>query len=246
MSVLGGGVPTYGYDAVLRTPLPTGCQIIGYADDTLVLAREDSWRDAITTANHAVACVTRTIKRAGLKVAPEKTEATFYHDGTLGKPPETSQVIVEGIKVQIGGGVKYLGLFIDSTWRFREHFSRLTPNLEKAAAALSRILPNIGGPKGGVRRMYAVVVHSMALYGAPIWAQEMRVNREIKAMMHRAQRTMAIRAVRCYRTVSFRAATVLSKGFHLWNTSRQPINRFTEELKDFGNNLDRKTSLRKT
>lgn len=50
----------------------------------------------------------------------------------------------------------------------------------------------------------------MALYGAPIWAQEIQMDRVIKAMVHRAQRTMAIRVSRCYRTVSFRAATVLS------------------------------------
>lgn len=58
--------------------------------------------------------------------------------------------------------------------------------------------------------MYAAIVHSIALYGAPIWAQEMQMDGAIKAMVHRAQRTMAIRASRCYRTVSFRAATVLS------------------------------------
>lgn len=58
--------------------------------------------------------------------------------------------------------------------------------------------------------MYAAVVQSMALYGAPIWAQEMRMDGQIKRMMHRAQRTMAIRVSRCYRTVSFRAATLLS------------------------------------
>lgn len=145
----------------------------------------------------------------GLKVVPEKTEATFYHDGTLGNPPEASCVVVEGARIQIGGGVKYLGLFIDSNWGFREHFSWLTPKLEKATAALSRILPNIGGPREGVRHMYAAVVHSMALYGTPIWAQEMQMNRAIKAMVHRAQCTMAIRASSCYCT-SFRAATVLS------------------------------------
>lgn len=51
-SVLGPHLWNVGYDAVLRISLPAGCQAIGYADDTLVLARGDSWHDAITTANH--------------------------------------------------------------------------------------------------------------------------------------------------------------------------------------------------
>lgn len=104
---------------------------------------------------------------------------------------------------------KYLGLFIDSTWGFRQHFSKIIPKLEKAAMALSRIMPNIGGPKGGARRLYTFVVNSMALYGAPVWAQEMRADKCIQRMVHRAQRVMAIRTARCYRTVSYKAATVL-------------------------------------
>lgn len=148
-SVLGPHLWNIGYDAVLRASLPAGCQTIGYADDTLVLVGGDSWHDATRTANHAVACVTRAVRKAGLKVAPEKTEAAFYHDGTCGDPPETSHVVVERIRVPVSNTIKYLGLLIDSTWGFREHFSRLTPKLEKAAAALSRILPNIGGPRRG-------------------------------------------------------------------------------------------------
>lgn len=184
--------------------------MIGYADDTLMLAKGQDWEDVIRTANHATACVTRAIRKAGLKVAPEKTEAAFYHDGTQGTPPSERSIIVESVNVPIKEGVKYLGLFIDSTWGFREHFSRLIPRLEKTATVLSRIMPNIGGPRAGARRMYAAVVQSIALYGAPIWAQEMCMDRQIKKMIHRAQRTMAIRVSRCYRTVSFRAATLLA------------------------------------
>lgn len=51
----------------------------------------------------------------GLKVAPKKTEAAFYHDGTQGTLPRACSIMVEGTKVQIKEGVKYLELFIDST-----------------------------------------------------------------------------------------------------------------------------------
>lgn len=82
---------------------------MGYADDTLVLAKGSDWQDAIRTANHATACVTRAIKKAGIKVAPEKTEATFYHDGTHGNPPNTCDIMVEGTRVRINEGIKILG-----------------------------------------------------------------------------------------------------------------------------------------
>lgn len=39
-----------------------------------------------------------------------------------------------------------------------------SPRVEKAA--LSRLLPNLGGPNESVRRLYAGTVHAMLLYGA--------------------------------------------------------------------------------
>lgn len=119
-------------------------------------------------------------------------------------------IVVENIQVQIGDGIKYLGLYLDNKWEFREHFRRLAPRLEKTAASLGRLMPNIGGPRAGARKLYANVLHSTALYGAPIWAGMMEADNQIKVIMHRAQRTMAIRTVRCCRIVSYRAATTLA------------------------------------
>lgn len=67
--------------------------------------------------------------------------------------------------------------------------------------------------------MYASIVLSMALYGAPVWIQEMRMNGRIQKMVHKALRTMAIRVTRCYRTVSYRAATVLASILPLEHTA---------------------------
>lgn len=77
-------------------------------------------------------------------------------------------------------------------------------------SVLSRLLPNIGRPKATVRKMYVNILHSMLLYRAPIWADRMREDRLILTLVHRTQRIMAIRVARCYRTVSYRAATTLS------------------------------------
>lgn len=132
------------------------------------------------------------------------------HENSQGTPPENGCITVEGTKIKVGPGIKYLGLLIDDRWRFRQHFAQLTPRLERVASALSRLLPNIGGPKTSVRKLYVNVLHSMLLYGAPIWADRIREDRWILTLVHRTQRIMAIRVARCYRTVSYRAATTLS------------------------------------
>lgn len=76
--------------------------------------------------------------------------------------------------------------------------------------ALSRLLPNLGGPDGRARRLYAVTIHAMALYGAPVWAEKVMATQDIKAVLHQLQHRMANRICRGYRTVSWVAAGVIA------------------------------------
>lgn len=69
-SVLGPHLWNVGYDAVLNAALPAGCGTIGYADNTLIIAKSDNWEDTVRNANLATACVTRKIRQLGLRVAP--------------------------------------------------------------------------------------------------------------------------------------------------------------------------------
>ncbi|XP_032690528.1 uncharacterized protein LOC116853507 [Odontomachus brunneus] len=113
-------------------------------------------------------------------------------------------------RVSPRGGDKYLGLHLDGQWDFTSHFERLGPKLGRVAAALCSLLPNIGGPDNRVRRLYANTVSSIALYGAPVWAEEAGAKRRIVAILHGAQRLMANRLVKAYRTVSHTAVTALA------------------------------------
>jgi len=197
------------YNHVLRTVLPAGSTVVCYADDTIVLAGGQDWGEATARSDVAVACVMRSIQEMELEVATRKTETVFFHNGSHGPPPPTSIRVGEA-RVQVGEGIKYLGLHLDTTWSFGEHFRRLTPRVEGEVMALSRLLPNLGGPDRKVRRVYAAVVSSMALYGAPVWAEEVAVTGRLKDLLRRLQRRVALRTARAYRTVSHATATVLA------------------------------------
>jgi len=174
-SVLGPHLWNMGYNAVLtQAVLPPGCEAYCYADDTLVIATGDSWGEARSRANEALASVVRVIGDLGLKVAPQKTEAMFCNGRRGAPPPDNTTVLVSGVPVPVRSRMKYLDLTLDSKWSFVAHFEQLAPRVERAANALSRLLPNIGGPCCAVRRLYANVVHSIALYAAPVWAADMR------------------------------------------------------------------------
>jgi len=209
-SVLGPHLWNLGYDAVLtRAMLPPGCEAFCYADDTLVVATGDGWGETKSRANEALAAVVRNIGELGLTVAPQKTEAMFCC-GLRRAPPRDMSVLVSGVPVPVRPHVKYLGLTLDSKWSFKSHFEQLAPRVERAANALSRLLPNLGGPSATVRRLFTNVVHSLALYAAPVWAAEMEASSYIKTLMRRAHRRMAQRIVRGYRTISYAAATALA------------------------------------
>ncbi|RLU24555.1 hypothetical protein DMN91_002644 [Ooceraea biroi] len=135
-------------------------------------------------ANWAVACVVRAIRALGLEVSPHKSEAVFFHDGLRGAPPP-AQIMVGNVPVPVGPSIKYLGFTLDGRWSFEDHFVELAPRLERLAAVTSRLMPNLGGPNEKARRLYTGAIRSVALYGAPVWADDLVVtSRAAQAVRH--------------------------------------------------------------
>ncbi|CAG4914405.1 unnamed protein product [Colias eurytheme] len=206
-SVLGPLLWNIGYNHVLQGRLPQGVSAICYADDTLVVSTGRDFREARLRATAGVAQVVTRIKNLGLKVALDKSEAICFH-GHRRAPPTEEAIVVSGVPIRIGSRLKYLGLVLDPRWTFQAHFSTLAVKLTTTAAALSRIMPNIGGPSGACRKLFANVVRSQALYGCPIWADKLLTRNTI--VLRRSQRVIAIRVARAYRTVSYDAVCVIA------------------------------------
>ncbi|CAG4946299.1 unnamed protein product [Colias eurytheme] len=209
-SVLGPMLWNFAYDAVLRVNLPRSVSVICYADDTLLIAEGESYREATHFAELGISRVVNKIQDLGLKIAPHKTEALWFHKLPRRIEPPSSSLSVGNANVNIGLFIKYLGLTLDGRWDFGEHFDRLVPKLKRFAGYLQRLLPNLGGPSEEVRRLYAGIIRSMALYGAPVWANRLLLQR-IRRKVYSVQRIISIRVVRGYRTISYDASTLLAR-----------------------------------
>ncbi|XP_033316648.1 uncharacterized protein LOC117214569 [Bombus bifarius] len=134
----------------------------------------------------------------------------FCRKADHGTPPAGYRLRLEGAEIGVGTSMKYLGPTLDSHMTFSAHFERLAPSVEATANALGRLLPRLGGPDVGVHRLYADVVRSKLLYGAPHWAENLMTNRRSLLAIRRLHRTVAIKVVRGFRTISAAAAAVLA------------------------------------
>uniref|UniRef100_A0ABD2WT78 Uncharacterized protein n=1 Tax=Trichogramma kaykai TaxID=54128 RepID=A0ABD2WT78_9HYME len=61
-----------------------------------------------------------------------------------------------------------MGLHIDARLRFNQHLRTVSEKTARGTGALAKIMPNTGGPRSSRRELYAHVVDSILLYGAPI------------------------------------------------------------------------------
>jgi len=144
-----------------------------------------------------------------LKVTANKTEALYFYSSVSGKLP-LIHIRIRGTRVLVGDRLKYLGLLLNGRWRFGPHFEALAPRAEKFSAALSRILPNLGGSGWSSPPYLHEDGELFALYGALIWAAELAAARHAKDALRRVQRCMAARVTRAYCTVSHAASSVLA------------------------------------
>nr|CAI5826350.1 unnamed protein product [Callosobruchus analis] len=139
----------------------------------------------------------------GLQLAISKTEIVVLTRQR--RFPEPLWVSLNDTTVEAKCAVKYLGEIIDAKLT---HYKQICVAAHKAAkmvASLSRLMPNIAGPKPSKRRTLMSVAHSIMLYGAEIWADALMVQKYRKCLS-----SAALRVACAYRTVSETAVLVVA------------------------------------
>ena len=208
------------YDDFLRMDLPAGTSIIGFADDAIVVCAADDVGILELRTNDSLWRAKRWLDSRGLKMAPEKTEALLVTDRRSFKYPK---IALGEHEIEWKKSIKYLGVQLDRRLSFGEHLQIATAKAIQCGAALTQLMPNIGGPREANRRLVANVVNSKLLHAAPIWTSYLN-NHVILKKLFSAQRGVVMRIVSAYRTVSTSALLVLA--------SVPPIDLLAEEKKE--------------
>lgn len=85
-SVLGPLLWNLGYDPIFRVAVPDGVEIIGYADDTLIMTTGRSWTRTLRAMEAAIAAVVKTINKLGKYRKPTENRSAL-----VSWPPETKK-----------------------------------------------------------------------------------------------------------------------------------------------------------
>lgn len=245
-SVIGPLLWNIAFDDLLKLSMPNGVELICYADDTLVTVCGKTTADIETSATVALKLVSRWMTQKGLELAVTKTEAIFFR----GRRRKVSPPSISFGNTQIipSPTMLYLGVLLDNRLSFQPHLKRTKDKATTAATHLSRLMPNLGGPKEDKRRLLMSVITSILTYASPIWESSLQVKKN-ELTLRESQRKAAQRCISSYRTVSFVAATALAgiPPIDLLLQERKHV----KELIDTGNSKDsavtraRKETLRK-
>lgn len=206
-SALGPDLWNAVYNGVLEIVLPEWAKLIGFADDlaAMILARN------IEQAQRRVAHVSNLVKnwlaKHGLSLAARKTEVVVLtrqrHFGDL------LRFEVAGEYVKAVKAVRYLGEIVDQKLTHWPHIQYAAEKASRTVANLSRLMPNVKGPRASKRKLLMSVAHSILLYGAEIWADALEIEKYRKRMVS-VQRCCAMRIASAYRTVSASAVMVVA------------------------------------
>lgn len=197
-SVLGPTLWNVLYDDVLRVKLTEDVTSIAFADDLVMVVEASDVEELTDRANESIRRIERWIKKHALKLAPHKTEMMILK-GSRNK--DQIKIRISDIEVGHSTRIKYLGIVLDEALSCRAHVSYVIQKAQKRLSALTRIMPNVGGPGSAKRTVLYGVVQSVLLYGAPVWSCVTQKSK-YRAQMLGIQRKVLLRVISGYRTIS--------------------------------------------
>lgn len=205
-SILGPTLWNAMYNGVLTLQLPTGVVLVGFADDIVLSVIGETLEEVEMLAAESIGIIENWMDGVKLKIAHHKTEVLLVSNC---KAVQRVEISVGEHVVASKRELKHLGVMIDDRLNFNSHVDYACEKAAKAINALSRIMPNTGGPRSSKRRLLASVSSSILRYGVPAWGAALKTKRN-RMKLNSAFRLMAMRVTSAYRTISSEAVCVIA------------------------------------
>ena len=132
------------YDGLLRVKLPRAVTPVAFADDIILVI---TGKFLVYLKNLFSVSYQRYqdyLDYLGLELVKQKTEAVLV---TGRKKLETITLQVGQHRITSQSSIRYLGVMIDARLNFKRHVEYVASKVSAVRSALSRLMPNVGGPK---------------------------------------------------------------------------------------------------
>lgn len=139
-SVVGSLLWNATFDSVLREALPGGAKLLGFADETLLIALSKTVNELESQANNALLIVRDRITNLILQIAADKTEAVLF---THKYKHATPNISLCGNPIPLSEKMTYLGMTIDRSLLIKEHMKTASVKAERISTQLARIMPKM-------------------------------------------------------------------------------------------------------
>jgi hypothetical protein len=132
------------YDVLLRLKLPEEAKRIAFADDVAIVIVAKYLEEITFIVYVTMEIIQHWMAAVGLEQAGHKTEAVLI---TGRKKRETITLRVGGNNIISKPHIRYLGVLLDARLSFKDHIAYASSKAATTNVALSRLMPNIGGPR---------------------------------------------------------------------------------------------------
>jgi len=139
------------YDRVLRLQLLADAELLGFADDTMVIVSGRSIAELETNTNETLGLFSEEISRLGLSLAVNKTEAVLFTNKYKYANPS---ITLNGQTLELKQQMKYLGMVIEQRLLFKAHirdlrdFATFARRILSIKEAAEREREMLGRPRG--------------------------------------------------------------------------------------------------
>ena len=169
-------------------------QSILYADDTTIYLVGKSVRFLRVKLQADLNSLSEWLRLNRLKLNVKKTKYMLFNKESLNLDIELT---VEGEAIDNVSVFKFLGLTVDQSLSFNEHFAQTYDKLFKPSYIIRYLAKML--PKSCLRSLYFAFYHSHMYYGLPVWFPLLK--RESQKTLFLLQKQI----VRCINGVNFRA-----------------------------------------